>query len=325
MNRSLFYPAIMVLLLVGCRPEENPGQLNAVNQSLERVNNVLNDENTLLSQILQEKQKDPRTTSSAAIWLPKANKIHQYADSISEMIKDLKGELIKESDSLKREYVTVVKQLYDDNGAGNQLLKKLAAFKDSIPAVICGQRSMDDSVAQAYISKDINSLLKAIPLLPGYGDSLSADQRLQYGKKWLNENFGRSSSLMAMMMLNKIENDVLLTQKILIEYCNMKVVSTFCGYNVFHAIASLSSSYVKRGQEIEVSAGVGQFSSASKPRIIINGKEIDLDAEAIAVYRFTATGEPGKHRIPVEIEYTKPDGSKEIVSTSREYIIAGEN
>ncbi|OQP63076.1 hypothetical protein A3860_03635 [Niastella vici] len=251
MNRTLFYPAIMALLLVGCRPEENPGQLNAVNQSLERVNKTINDENNLISQHLLNTQADPQTADIVTKWVQRADRINRNADSVRVMIKELKEELISQSDSLKREYVTVIRQLYDDNGVGNQLLKKLAAFKDSIPVIMYGEGGRDSSVAQGRVSRYLNTLLDSIPLLPGYVDSLSADQRIQYGKKWLNENFGRSSSLMAMIMLNKIENDLLLTQKILIEYCNMKVASSFCGYNVFHVITSLSSSYVKRGQEIE--------------------------------------------------------------------------
>jgi len=93
---------------------------------------------------------------------------------------------------------------------------------------------------------------------------------------------------------------------------------------VFEAIAVLSSSYINSGQSIQVSAGVGAFSVASNPTISINGKVIDLKGRALAEYSFTPIGKPGKYRVPVKIEFTKPDGSLEVHTTELEYIIAEE-
>ena len=324
MNKYLFISAVIIMLLVGCRPEENPGQLKAVNKSLEYTNEILQDANRRIHKELIEKQNEPRTAAKAGIWRPRADLVQQYADSIKTFIKSIKGELITQSDSFKREYVTVVKQLYTDNGVGYQLLNKLAAFKDSIPAVFFLREDLDNPIVQTYMKKDISHLLETVPLLPGYRDSLPADQRSQYKKKWLEESFGRSSSLMAMIMLNKIESDVLTTEKAFIEYCNIMAVSNFCGYDVFEAIAVLSSSYINSGQSIQVSAGVGAFSVASNPTISINGKVIDLKGRALAEYSFTPIGKPGKYRVPVKIEFTKPDGSLEVHTTELEYIIAEE-
>lgn len=322
MKRNLFYPAVLLLGLVCCRPQENPDQLNAVNRSLERANKAISDENNLSRQHFLNMQKDPQTASITTKLVQTADRINQKADSIQVVIKGLKDELMKESDSLKREYVTVVKQLYDDNGVGNQLLKKLAAFKDSIPAIIYGEGGMD---AQSYMRKDINHLLDSVPLLPGYGDSLSREQRIQYGRKWLNESFGRSSSLMAMIMLNKIENDVLTTEKMVMEYCNNNIaIDGGLRYDKIESIAYLSSSYVKRGQTINVRAGIGLFSSASKPTITIDGKVIPLNEDATTMYNFNANGNPGIHTIAVKIEYTKPDGTTAMKIHYLEYIIADE-
>lgn len=78
---------------------------------------------------------------------------------------------------------------------------------------------------------------------------------------------------------------------------------------VFDGIAVLSSSYVKQGQPIEVTAGIADFDTAREPRIMVGGKEIAIDKnDGAAVYRFAAKGTPGKYKIRVEFEYTKPDG-----------------
>lgn len=312
MKNALLFSISLVLLLVGCGPQENPEQLKLVNQNLERFNSSTLYDCKLRMEAWLDRQRDPQTTGLAEIWLPGINRIHLYADSLRMMIEGIKSEIITQSDSLKREYVTIVKQLYIENGAGSKLFKKLAAFSDSIPVLI----NPYGPANKKYIPEDI-------PLLPGYADSLSANDRLQYEKKWLEKGFGRSSSLMAMVMLNKIENDVLTTEKILFEYCE----STFCimpvRYSQYKALAVLNSSYVKKGQPIEITAGVGGFTDAMKPRVSINDNEMKLD-DGCVVHRFIADGKPGKHSVMVNIEFYKPDGSREYITKRLDYIIADE-
>ena len=48
MKRTLIIPAVIVVLLIGCRPEENQEQLKAVNQSLEYANGAMQDANNLV-------------------------------------------------------------------------------------------------------------------------------------------------------------------------------------------------------------------------------------------------------------------------------------
>ena len=58
-------------------------------------------------------------------------------------------------------------------------------------------------------------------------------------------------------------------------------------------LAVISSSYVKAGQEIEITSGIGAFSKAAMPTISINKKNISLDADGAARYRFKASDKPG--------------------------------
>ncbi|HEY8896950.1 MAG TPA: hypothetical protein VIM79_19140 [Niastella sp.] len=312
MYKPLFCFA-MAVSLMGCHPEENPDQLKAVNQSLERMNVSVSDDNNALMEILRNRQKDPQSAAVAEKWLPGGNKIHKYADSLRLMLDSIKSELITQSDSLKMDFVPVVRQLHNEDGVGIRLFGILAEFKDSIPAFISvpGQRN------KSYLPKDI-------PFLNGYSDSLSANDKLQFGKEWLEKSFGRSSSLMAMIMLNKIENDVLMTEKMLIEYCNSQACYMPVIYDTqYKPLAVLSSSCVKKGQSIEVTAGIGEFTDAMKPRVTINDKEVKLD-DGRAIHQFVADGKPGIHSVIVEIEFYKPDGSKAYVTKRLEYTIADE-
>jgi hypothetical protein len=208
MKRPLLY--FFILLLVSCGPPENPEQLREVNESLERANNVIIEANKLMDLQWEMHLKDPQVASLAHGVLQQINQVNGYADSVRQVITELKSELIKQSKDLEMDYVPIARQLYDVNGAGYQLFSRMATFKDSIPAILGA-------------SENVNRLLDTIPLLKGFRDTLPADQRAKYAKKWLDKCFGRNSSLMAMIMLNKIENDVLTTEKILLDFINSGV------------------------------------------------------------------------------------------------------
>jgi hypothetical protein len=94
-------------------------------------------------------------------------------------------------------------------------------------------------------------------------------------------------------------------------------------YDKHTVIASLNSSYVKSGQAVELTVGMGSFTDDLTPRITIDGKELKLNNDGVVVHKFIVNGTPGNHRIPVKVEYTKPDGSKGYALKYVEYIIAG--
>lgn len=319
MKKALIIPAVIVVLLVGCRPEENREQLKAVNRSLEYANEVMQQANNLVYEDFIEKKRELSTAVYVAVWEPKANQIRKYSDSIKSLIKTIKSKLVKQSDSLKKDYVDLTKQLYNADGVGGQLFDKLTAFKDNVPAVFYS----GDTLGHLYWKRELNNLLKTVPLLIAYQDSLPAEQKSAFKKKWLKENFGRGTALMAMVMLNKIESDLLAAENAFIECCkNQIAIGCNLMYFKFSALAVLSSSYIKPGQSIQVSAGIGGFSAASKPTITINGKRVPLNEDAVAQYSFKPAGKPGKYSVPVTIDFIRPDGGKFSLSKNQEYIIA---
>src|SRR5262249_7161297 len=120
---------------------------------------------------------------------------------------------------------------------------------------------------------------------------------------------------------NKIKSEVLVTERTLVSYfLNQPVVRLIC--NGPSPVAVISSSYVKSGQSVDVTAGIGQFSATVRPKITIDGKAINLSGGDIAEYHFVANGKPGKHVIPITYEITKPDGAKLYIGKKVEYIIA---
>lgn len=322
-NKPLFCLAMTVTFLVGCRQREDLDQLKAISEGFQTANSVIRENNESIIYQLQKRARDLRTGFYIAVWEPKAIRIKKDADGIAASIEELKKELLKQSDSLKKGKAPLIEQLLAADGAGYKLVNRLAAFKDSFPAIVLADDSINSS-QRNYLKAYIHKLYTTAPLLRGYSDSLNEAQKKQYAKRWLEENFAGTLAGMAFVLLNKIENDLLSTTNMFMGFCLNETAVRICGWPFFSGVAVINSSYVKQGQPIEVTAGVGEFSYAMKPRITMNGKEIKLDDNATAVHRFTANGRPGKHSVTVKFEFTRPDGTSEYVSKELKYIIADE-
>jgi gliding motility-associated protein GldM len=91
-------------------------------------------------------------------------------------------------------------------------------------------------------------------------------------------------------------------------------------FDKFAAIIGQSSSYVMPGQEIEITAGVGAFSTGAKPTITINGSGAALGEDGAARAKFAAGG-VGSHSVPVTIRYTDQEGNPQTITKNIEYTV----
>lgn len=310
---KVYFIATLVVLLAGCQPKENTEQLKAVNMSLEISNDFIKDAANRVLMDMEYKTHQPIYKAKANVWFPVMKKVEASTDTLIEVVEKLKGEAAKQTDALKLDNVAIL-----------SLLNKLASFKDNIPAYFNFMDSIESPKVREYLKRDCKNICKSSPLLPGYTDVLNTEQRSAYINKWIDKNLHRSTALMTTVVLNKLENDLLYTRSILMDRCSLMVGA--CdgpgSYSEYHAIAVLNSTYVRRGQTIEVTAGMGGFSFARRPRVTINGNEVKLDDNAKAVHRFKADGKPGKHSLAVKIEFTNDLGAPDYMSQNLEYEIA---
>lgn len=300
--RNNYLTIYFILLLAACRQQEPVSQLLEINNALEKANFIIKDNNLLAYEELNGKLKDPRTAERAKIWDAKAMVIKQCASEAKWLIESLKSVLIKQSDSLQNQDRAIVQQVLNADGNAGRLFEKLILLKDSAVVVFDKDDLNRDSVFfhNKVLQIDVSGYSKA---------------------DWLKKNFGNCSPLLAVMALNKIEANVLLTENILVTHCNMKVIYNFCGYYKPAPMASLNSSVVKSGDTIMVTAGLGIFDRQICPRITINGAPIKLYEDPVAQYEFIATGKPGTYNVPVKIEYWDSDGSRKAESRNLRYII----
>jgi gliding motility-associated protein GldM len=74
------------------------------------------------------------------------------------------------------------------------------------------------------------------------------------------------------------------------------------------------------GQEIEITAGVGAFSTGARPQITINGSGAALGEDGAARAKFAAGG-VGTHSVPVTIRYTDQEGNPQTITKNIEYTV----
>lgn len=124
------------------------------------------------------------------------------------------------------------------------------------------------------------------------------------------------------LSLAMIKNNVKVFENHISTYFINQIGSTIDRFNVFSAIVGQSSNIVKPGDDIEVMAGVGAFSIAAKPQITIGGKSVDIDKDmGSATTKIKASSKPGKHSVPVRVEFINPYGMKEVKVYSIEYTV----
>lgn len=315
MHKLLPVYLLAFLFLTACQTQENTETISTINRSLDKSNEIIIKNNEVVYNDLDYKIKDPCMKYKAELWRPKALAVKSLSDEVSQYIRNLKEQLA----GIKKDNASGVGELFRKEA--DSLYNKLARYNNAAVGTINPEEFNDNPLFKKYLIKDSESFKKNITNRLGIvGDSL-----MWYpvnNEHWKKIYLNTSSQQLGMAILNKIQNDVLVTENELIVYMNNQIGCIIESFEVFRAIAVLNSSYAKAGQPIEVTAGVGSFSVASKPTITINGSVVKLDDDGTATYKLTTNQKPGKYYVPVRIEYTKPDGSTDVIAKKLEYIIA---
>ncbi len=110
-------------------------------------------------------------------------------------------------------------------------------------------------------------------------------------------------------ILLKVFNRIKILENDLIRYCFYNSKGFSCGFDSFGILIGQSTTHLKPGEQLEISAGVGAFSTASKPYITIANKKIETNYGQ-GTYKTKVNGAIGRHFIPVKIEFTDQNGLK---------------
>jgi gliding motility-associated protein GldM len=318
--RTLITCAASVLLLtsiIACsgKTENNLTIIKALDESLVNSNDIIARQSQLVLMTLKNKLDDPVTHEKASLWYPKALYIQKLSADITVYIENLKIDLKKESglemdngvESFKQNNTKAVRYLFNTKQKGKELYENLKKYKE-------GLFKIDSQMTSAF---DGNVIIT----------TRSFDSPANKQKDFTRAFFDHIPSLAAIALLNKFQNNIKITEYRMLSFWNTQASSmpVIRDFETTWPIVFQSSSFVIAAEEIEITAGVGMFTRSAQPRIIINGRTIETDATGVAVSKIKASSKPGRHYIPVKIDYIDQDGEKVSMTKNVEYTVAKEN
>jgi len=310
---NIMYIVLTALLALNVSSEI----LNAfktIEQSLNSASNIIERKNLDIYKSLKSKLNDPKSAEKAAIWAPKAEQAHAYADAMYAYVESLKQELKVESgleikdgkEVYKEDDLDATTRLFlnkkSGESKGKDLYNKLVKFKADLSAI------------DPLIAKDV------IPNLP-LDLSIPTTSSIAGKGDWAYAYFNMTPSVAAITILTKFQNDIRNSEAQIAEFCHKEIGEVELIYDQFNAFAASNSQYLMSGEELVITAGVGAFSSAAKPTVSIDGVVVPVGVDGSAIYKSVAGTSPGVQRKRVRISFIKPNGETAVVEKEVQFTV----
>ncbi len=253
---------------------------------------------------LEQKKNDAQYREQAAKWAPKAEQVKVLSADLNKYLEGLKDDLrkgsnLKEDGSFKEDNLDASTRIFETEGRGAELKKRLDDYKKAVIAI-------DPEFKQFETNFPVST------------DGVIGKE----GKKkdFTASYFHMTPTVAALTILSKFQNNVKNAENTIVNYAHSKIGSVQFVYDKFAAVVGQSSNYLMPGEKMQITAGVGSFSSAAQPQITIGGAAVPINADGVAIREFGADG-VGTKSVPVTVTYTKPDGTKESKSYDLKYTV----
>ena len=307
---NMMYLVLTALLALNVSSEI----LNAfktVNNSLEKTNQVVTASTNEIMSSLKDKLNEAGTAEKAKIWYPKAEQVQQYTKGLYDYLADLKIRIMtaaKYDPASKSERgvdnLDATTRIMVEHGEGKTLYKKLEDYRKQILGT-------DTAIAENFS--------KTLPI-----DLSMPKTKNKSNRTWEAAYFHMVPTVAALTILSKFQNDVKTSENKVVTFCHEQVGKVKIQQNAYAAIAIANSTNLLPNQELEITAGVGGFSTAVSPTIIIGGQNIPLDQDGAAHMKVRADG-IGAHSIPVLIKFTDQNGKEVSIAKTIEYSVGQSN
>ena len=311
---NLMYLVLTALLALNVSSEI----LNAfkvVDKSLMTSNANLTGANETLYKSLAAKVADPVTAEKATIWNAKAEQAKKLSSDLNTYIEGIKTQLKAEAGSkmVTKDGMQVEEFKEDDLEAATRLFGNGEGGKNLGPQL--EQKLKDYRTAMLAIDPEIGAQ---------FANTLSVDGKPATGqdgkpKPFTEAYFHMTPTVAGLTLLSKFQNNVKNSENQVVTFCHSKVGEVKVKFDKTGVLLGQSSNYVMPGQEIEITAGIGAYSSAAAPQISINGSGVPV-VDGQGKYKLTASG-GGAHKVPVTIRYKDQDGNDKTETKEVEYVV----
>lgn len=258
--------------------------------TLEKNTELLNEalENSTAANLysLKQKSENPHTMGVAYQYFEKADKIQKHAKNIVKYI------------DLKSTHGLFERKFMDT------LYTVSIAFQKEI-------RNQDPYAAE-LVEQDFKFIHKLFADI-GIGDNPKA-----------NTSFEKLNKLEQTAFLGLVKSRTMyLTNRTIRYYDQIETSSSFWHFGTYTSLVTQNTKTIAPEGELEIYAGIGEFSKATKPTITFNGNSIPLNDYGYATFKNKAPKDPGNYTIPVQISFfNQTTGKDETKLINVEYQVA---
>ena len=283
-----------------------------VDKSLINSSANIKSSNDVLYKSLTDKLTDP-TSNKVLVqqWHDDAEKVKTYSDNLYAYIESLKGDLKKganlvmkekngvQVEDFKEDNLDASTRLFETNGKGPDLEKKLAEYRDDVLKV-------DSAIAREFTNNF--PVTTEVPIG-------------QEGKvrSFTTTYFHMVPTVAALTILSKFQNNIKNAENQVVTFCHNQIGKVIVHMDQVGVLVGQSSNYLMPGQELSVTAGVGAYSSSASPTISINGSGVPV-TQGQGTYRTTVNG-AGEHSVSVNVSFKDELGKIQTQTKTIKYVV----
>lgn len=240
-------------------------------------------------ELLLEKTYEPCSREKARLWIPVARTVERFTMNLSVYILNLKKEIKTKDISSSVLYDSLNHRIHiyrDSTYASHEMIKHY--FPDRFDGIDTPQTKQADLITQLQLLKT-------------------------------------ATHLQAPLLLTQIDHSIMQTGTSMVSFCRENVSCIIDRFDTYSAIIGQSSNVLLPGQTLEITAGIGAFSKTASPKITINGKLCQLQGDGVVRFPLIASGNAGKYKVPVKIDYVDENGIQQTISRDIVYEVLIKN
>ena len=284
-----------------------------VNNSLVGSNENIHASNETLYTSLEQKLNEPQSKEKAMVWEPRAKKAKEYSAEMIKYIDSLKSalkigaglrmewnkELQDSVEAYKEDNLDASTLLFESKGEGENLRKRLEEYKEKM-------LNIDPTIRKQFE--------KTFPVSTVPPTSQDGKQ-----KDFTTSFFHMTPTIAAITMLSKFQNNVRNAESEVVTYAHNQIGSVEVHMDQVGVLIGQNSNYLMPGDKLEITAGVGAYSSAAAPVISINGSNVAV-SQGQGMYSTTVSGS-GNHNVNVRVTFTDENNKKQTIDKVVPYTV----
>jgi gliding motility-associated protein GldM len=282
-----------------------------VDKSLVTSNTNINASNNTLYESLKDKLTKPESKEKAEIWEPKAMTAKTLSADMMTYIDSLKLALKKGADlrmkfngkdsveDFREDNLDASTRLFETKGEGKILKDRLDQYKDQM-------LNIDPTIKAQFAS---TFPVTTVPPISQDGTK----------KDFTQAFFHMTPTVAALTMLSKFQNNIRNAESMIVTYCHSQIGAVEVHMDQVGVLVGQNSNYLMPGQDLQITAGVGAYSSAATPSISINGSNVPV-SNGQGTYSTKVSGS-GEHTVNVTVTFKDENGKIQTKTEPVKYVV----